>query len=75
MFGGEGIHVYVWLGSFAVYLKLSQFRLLIVYTSIQNKERFQRLFNKYFSSVPTNGSSLLMIIFSLTLMEAESRTR
>lgn len=64
VFGG-GVHVYVWLGPFAVYLKLSRFRLLIVYTSIQNKDRFQRLYNKYFSSVPTNESSSLMIIFFL----------
>ena len=41
VFGGEGIHVYVWLGFFAVYLKLSHCHLLIVYTSVQNKERFK----------------------------------
>ena len=31
----------LWLGSFAVYLKLSQCHLLIVSTSVQNKERFK----------------------------------
>ena len=36
-FGGEWIHVCVWLSPFSVYLKLSQHCLLIVYTPIQNK--------------------------------------
>ena len=36
-FGGEWIHVYVWLSPFAVHLKLSQRCLLISYTPIQNK--------------------------------------
>ena len=31
-FGGEGIHVYVWLSPFAIHLKLSQHFLLISYT-------------------------------------------
>ena len=75
VFGGEGIHIYVWRGPFTVYLKLSQYRLLIDYTSTQNKKHFKRLYNKYFSSVPTNGCSLFMIIFSLRLMGAESQTR
>ena len=35
-FGGERIHVYVWLSPLAVHLKLSQHCLLISYTSIQN---------------------------------------
>ena len=39
-FGGEWIHVYVWLSPFAIYLKPSQHCLLIVYTSIQNKMLF-----------------------------------
>jgi len=33
-FGGEWLHVYVWLSPFAVHLKLSQHRL---YIPIQNK--------------------------------------
>ena len=36
-FGGEWIHVCVWLSPFAVHLKLSQLCLLIGYTPIQNK--------------------------------------
>ena len=39
-FGGEWIHVYVWLSPFAIYLKPSQHCLLIIYTSIQNKMLF-----------------------------------
>ena len=37
-FGGEQIHVYVWLSSFAVHLKLSQDCLLIGYTPVQSKK-------------------------------------
>ena len=37
-FGGEWIHVYVWLNPFAVHLKLSQNYLLISYTSKENKK-------------------------------------
>ena len=37
-FEGEWIHVYVWLSSFAVHLKLSQHCLLIGYIPIQNKK-------------------------------------
>ena len=37
-FGGERIHVYVWLNPFNVHLKLLQYCLLVGYTSIQNKE-------------------------------------
>ena len=37
-FGGEWIHVYIWLGPFAVHLKLSQHCLLIGYTPIQKKK-------------------------------------
>ena len=37
-FGGGWIHVYVWLGPFAVHLKLSQHYLLIGYTPIQRKK-------------------------------------
>ena len=40
-FGGEWIHVYVWLGPFAVHLKLSQHCLLIGYTPIQNNNFFK----------------------------------
>ena len=36
-FGGEWIHVYLWLSPSAVYLKLSHY-LLTGYTSIQNKQ-------------------------------------
>ena len=35
-FGGEWIHVYVWLSPFAAHLKLTT--LLISYTPIQNKK-------------------------------------
>ena len=41
-FGGEKIHVYVWLSPFKVHLKLSQHCLLIGYTQIQNKKFFKK---------------------------------
>ena len=41
-FGGEWIHVYVWLSPFAVHLKLSQHGLLISYTPIQFKKKKKR---------------------------------
>ena len=37
-FGGEWVPVYIWLGSFAVHLKLSQHCMLVGYTPVQNKE-------------------------------------
>ena len=37
-FGGEWVHVYVWLSPFAVHLKLSQRCLLIGYTPMQSKK-------------------------------------
>ena len=37
-FGGEWIHVYVWLNPFAVHLKLPQHCLVIGCTSKQNKK-------------------------------------
>ena len=37
-FGGEEIHVYVWLSLFTVLLKLEQYCLLIGYTLLQNKK-------------------------------------
>ena len=37
-FGGEWIHVYVWLGPFSIHLKPSQHCLLIGYTATQNKK-------------------------------------
>ena len=40
-FGGEWIHVYVWMSPFGVHLKLSQHCLLISYTTIQNKRFFK----------------------------------
>ena len=43
-FGGEWIHVYVWLSPFAVYLKLLHC-LLIIYTPIQNK-KFQKYLHR-----------------------------
>ena len=42
--GGEWIHVYVWPSPFAVHLKLSQHRLLIDYTPIQNKNLKKKFF-------------------------------
>ena len=36
-FGGEWIHVYVWLSPFPVHLQVSQHWLLIRYTPTQNK--------------------------------------
>ena len=39
-FGGEWIHVYVWMSPFGVHLKLSQHCLLISYITIQNKRVF-----------------------------------
>jgi len=41
-FGGEWIHVYVWLSPFVVHLKLSQHCLLIGNTLIQNKTFFKK---------------------------------
>ena len=37
--GGEWIHVYVWLSSFTVHLKLLQHCLLISYNPVQNKKK------------------------------------
>ena len=42
-FGGEWIHVYVWLNPFTVHLKLSQTCLLIGYILTQNKKIFKNL--------------------------------
>jgi len=39
-FGGEWIHVYVWLSHFAVHLILSQHCLLTDYTPVQNTKVF-----------------------------------
>ena len=39
-FGGEWIHVYVWLSPLAVYLNYKITTLLISYTPIQNKKFF-----------------------------------
>ena len=41
-FGGEWIHVYIWLSLFTVHQKLSQHYLLISYTPIQNKLFFKK---------------------------------
>ena len=41
-FGGEWLHVYVWLSLFAVHLKLSQHCLLIGYALIENKKIFKK---------------------------------
>ena len=41
-FGGEWIHVYVWLSPFTVHLKLPLYQLLIGYTPIQNKKLDQK---------------------------------
>ena len=40
-FGGEQIHIYVWLSPFTVHLRLSQHCLLIGYIPIQNKKFFK----------------------------------
>ena len=37
-FGGEWIHVHVWLTTFTVHRKLLQHCFLILYTQIQNKK-------------------------------------
>ena len=42
-FGGEWIHVYVWLSPFAVHLKLSQHCLLIGYTPVKKKKEKKAL--------------------------------
>ena len=39
-FGGEWVHVYVWMSPFFVHVKWSQHCLLIGYTPIQNKKFF-----------------------------------
>ena len=41
-FGGEWIHVYVWLGPFTVHLKLLQHCLQMGYAPIQNKDFLQK---------------------------------
>ena len=59
-FGGEGMHVYVWLGLFTVHLKLSQHCLLIDHTPIQNKNFKKKDVLKEFlsqMSLTTNGTS------------------
>ena len=40
-FGGERIHVYVWLSPFTVHVRLSQHCMLIGYIPIQNKKFFK----------------------------------
>ena len=47
-FGGEGMHVHVWLSLFTIHLKLSQHCLLIDYTPIQNKNFKKKMFLKNF---------------------------
>ena len=42
-FGGEWIHVYVWLSPFTVHLKLSQHCLLIGYTPVKKKKEKKAL--------------------------------
>ena len=39
-FGGEQIHIYVWLSPFTVHLKLLQLRLLIGYVCVHVLSRF-----------------------------------
>ena len=41
-FGGEWIHVCVWLSPFAVHLKLSQHCLLIGYTPVPGEKKFKK---------------------------------
>ena len=43
-FGGEWIHVYMWLSPFAVYLKLSETvtTVFISYTPIQNRKFWKK---------------------------------
>ena len=60
-FGGEWIHVYVWLRPFSVHLTLSQHGLLTGYSLIQNK--------KLISLVGTNISEL-----GLKFLEPPGRT-
>ena len=60
-FGGEWIHVYVWLRPFSVHLTLSQHGLLTGYSLIQNK--------KLISLVGTNISEL-----GVKFLEAPGRT-
>ena len=40
-FGGEWIHAYVWLSSFSVYLKLSQYRLFSSVQSLSHVQLFE----------------------------------
>ena len=49
-FGGEWIHVYIWLSPFIVHLKLSQHCLLTGHIPVQNK-KFRRIVYKIFHSL------------------------
>ena len=63
---GEWIHVYVWVGLFAVRLKLSQPCLLISYTSIQNKKLKNKYPNqKWHKTTYQNDICTLMFIATL----------
>ena len=74
-FGGEGIHVYVWLSPFLVHLKLSQHCLLTGYTRIQNKkyikkkkrdlafERNSYIFNTYLLTILNMGIKNMLQVF------------
>ena len=42
-FGGEQIHIYVWLSPFTVHLKLLQLRLLIGYVCVHVLSRFSHV--------------------------------
>ena len=60
-FEGEWIHVYVWLSSFAVHLKLAQHCLLISYTPIQNKKFFKKDERDWIFRVEIGANPLMFI--------------
>ena len=62
-FGGEWIHVYLWLSPFTVQLKLSQCCLLIRYTLIQKKGKT----NKQTKTLGSNLYLCYLIIWDNSL--------
>ena len=62
-FGGEWIHAYVWLSSFSVYLKLSQYRLFSSVQSLSHVQLFETPWTaaRQASLSITNSQSLLKL--------------
>ena len=69
-FGGEWIHAYVWLSSFSVYLKLSQYRLFSSVQSLSHVQLFETPWTaaRQASLSITNSQSLLKLTSSESVM-------